>query len=94
MSNIYIIFYMRILYRFPTFFGTIPSSSMARSLLQAFQPDGHAVAVPVQELHHVPAPVDEDAERSGKGSSAQFGADNPAQAVEGLAHVAGAAIKR
>ena|GEM_PF-4940270 len=62
-------------------------------LLQAFRPDGVSISVPVEELDHVPAPVDEHKERTGKGIGVQFGADDAAERIKGLAHVAGAAIE-
>ena len=56
--------------------------------LQAFIPEGQAIPVPVQELYHAAATIDEDEERSRQRIRRQIGTDDTAQAVEGLAHIA------
>lgn len=61
--------------------------------LQPFIPEREPIAVPVKQFHHVTAAIAEDKEGTGKGISAQLGADHAAQPVERLAHVAGAKVE-
>ena len=61
--------------------------------LQAFIPEGQAVAVPVEELDHAATTVDEDEKRTGQGICPQIGTDDAAETVEGFAHIAEAAVE-
>ena len=75
-----------------TIFGT-PIRQGETAPLQAFVPEGQAVPIPVEKLDHAAATVDEDEERSGQGVRPQVGTDDAAEAVEGFAHIADAAVQ-
>ena len=61
--------------------------------LQAFVPEGHAVAVPVQDFEAVAPAGGENEEVSGKGVGAADVAGEGGEAVEGQAHVDGGEMK-
>ena len=69
------------------------SRKLEAAPLQPLIPERVPIAVPVKQFHHVTAAIAEDKEGTGKGISAQLGADHAAQSIEGLAHVARAKVE-
>ena len=72
--------------------GRTPGRKNKAALLQAFEPQNQTVAIPVKHLDHAAPAIDEDEKGARKGVCPQLRTDDTAQAVKGLAHIAGTPV--
>jgi len=60
---------------------------------ESLEPDDESVPVPIKELDHTASPIAEYEQGTGQGICIQSRADQSAQAVEGLSHIAGRTVQ-